>query len=69
MIWCVCCDKKTRKLFLMTRRTREVMLRWWLLISQMPPSYVVKTFDNYDDAENYIDEQERVDKELDNLFK
>ena len=66
MTWCVCSDKDGN-LTLMSRKTREVLLRWWITIGYIPPNYVVKTFEDINDAEDYMDEMKLVNKLIEGL--
>lgn len=67
MTWCVCKDKQGR-LLLMNRRTRELLLHWWIDVCHItPPSYVVKTFNDEIEAANFIIEMHTVDQIIDNL--
>ena len=66
MTWCVCSDKDGN-LTLMSRPTREAMLRWWSLVKVVPPTFVVKTFEDIGDAETYMDEMKLVNKLINDL--
>lgn len=51
----------------MSRETREALLRWWALVGVPAPSYVIKTFEDMDEAEKYILDIQAADKIIDNL--
>jgi KaiC/GvpD/RAD55 family RecA-like ATPase len=64
----VCRNKKDNTLFITTRMAREVMLRAYKMIGEKPLSNVLKSCETYADADHFKKEQERIDKELDNLL-
>lgn len=47
---------------------RETMLRTFSLLGERPDSNVIKDCKTYDEANKFKNEQERVDKELNNLL-
>jgi len=47
---------------------REVMLRAYKMIGEKPLSNVLKSCETYAEADHFKKEQERVDKELNNLL-
>lgn len=64
----VCRNKNDNTLFRTTRMAREAMLRTFSLLGERPDSNVLKDCKTYEDANHFKIEQERVDKELDNLL-
>jgi hypothetical protein len=64
----VCRNKNDNSLFITTRMARETMLRTFSLLGERPDSNVIKDCKTYDEANKFKNEQERVDKELNNLL-
>lgn len=64
----VCRNKTTNQLFITTRMAREMMLRTFKLLGERPDSNVLKDCFTYEEADYFKKEQERVDKELNNLL-
>lgn len=64
----VCRNKTTNELFITTRMAREAMLRTFGLLNERPDSNVLKQCNTYEEANLYKAEQERVDRELNNIF-
>lgn len=68
MEWCVCKYKKTGELFITDRWYREKLLELLTRFRMDIPSLVVKTFDNYQDAWDYINDQKETDKLLNEIL-
>lgn len=65
----VCRNKDDNTLFITTRASRESMLSVYRSFGELPESNVLKQFKTYNDALKYKQEQERVNKDLNNLLK
>jgi len=64
----VCRNKDDNSLFITTRKARETMVNVLLDLGQIPESMVIKQCDTHAEADIFLREQERVDKELNNLL-
>jgi hypothetical protein len=67
-MWCICIDKETAELFTMERSEREAMLSVLLDLKQPIPSYVINFKSTKEEAEKYIEEIKRIDKDINNLL-
>lgn len=65
----VCRNKKDNSLFITTRGAREVMLKGCSMVGDIPDSNVIKTCNTYQEADHFKQEQQRINKELNNLLK
>lgn len=65
----VCRNKDDNSLFITTRASRESMLSVYRSLGEIPESNVLKQFKTYDDALKYKQEQERINKDLNNILK
>ncbi len=68
MKWVVCRNKDDNSLFITTRTARETLLNVLMDLGQEIPSNVLRQFENYDDALEYKNNQEREDKIIANTL-
>lgn len=66
MIWCVCLGKDG-SLTVLSRSERESMLTILMDIGSEIPSFVVKTFDEKQEAEEYIKRIENINQIIEGL--
>jgi hypothetical protein len=64
----VCRNKTDNTLFITTRMARETMINVLHSIGEIPDSNVLKECKTYDEADHFKKEQERIDKELNNIL-
>lgn len=67
-MYVVCRNKNDNSLFITTRMARETMINVMNSIGEVPDSNVLKSCTTYDEANRFKQEQERIDKDLDNLL-
>ena len=63
-MWVVCQNKDDGKLFISSRRTREIMLSVLIDLGQEIPTRVLKEFIVFGDAEKYKKEFEITEKQI-----
>lgn len=66
-MWCVC-SNRDGYLSLMTRDERELMLSVLMDLKVPIPTYVVKVFEEKEDAEKYIRDINNTNDIIDGLF-
>lgn len=69
MMFLVCRNKDDGMLFITTRAARETMLSVIQDLGQIPDSNVLKECMTFADADKFKTEQERIDKDLNNILK
>ena len=68
-MYVVCRNKDDNSLFITTRNARENMISVLQDLGQEIDSNVLKECDTYSEADSYKKEQERINKDLNNLLK
>jgi hypothetical protein len=67
MPYCICLDKTTFEMIIMTRLEREQMISVLLDLKQPIPSFVIAVIESYPEAKKFIQEIKRINNLIDEL--